>query len=381
MANGKNITEILILNLLDSRPMYGAEMIEEIKKLSGNTVIMSLPALYSSLHRMADKRLVNSYQKQSTIGGRCRVYNITKYGREYLEDHPIEINYNVTNNAAETINITNNIATANVNFSTLQNSVSLPLNKTSESTITVEPQTVIEEPVELKPLPIPAIEPIAEESKKDLEVLNNTQASEEKEEAKTESKQAITESVPEPKPEKKPMIQTSAYISPTDKIITTPEPKYQQTLIGLSGTVGGSDLRPLVKLNKVKVGNDYVIINRLRVIAALINTAIFMLVNFFCSLTKVVQNEYYNIVYIALAIYALINLAIYFVYPRIKAVFKPKKSGIKHLIIALGFFIFVLAYCLISQSTKLLWLLLFTFAPIIEFILIAKLRNRSCFQC
>ena len=112
MANGKNITEILILNLLDTRPMYGAEMVEEIKKISGNTVIMSLPSLYSSLHRMSNKRLVNSYQKQSTIGGRCRVYNITKYGREYLEDHPLEINYNITNNTAntaETINITNNI--------------------------------------------------------------------------------------------------------------------------------------------------------------------------------------------------------------------------------------------------------------------------------
>ena len=43
------------------------------------------------------------YQKQSKIGGRCRVYNITKYGREYLEDNPIEINYNVMNNAAETV--------------------------------------------------------------------------------------------------------------------------------------------------------------------------------------------------------------------------------------------------------------------------------------
>jgi len=103
------MTEIIILSLLDKRPMYGAEMVEEIKKISGNTVIMSLPTLYSSLHRMAGKKWVNSYQKQSTIGGRCRVYNITKHGREYLSKNPIQIDYNtIINNDNNILLITEN---------------------------------------------------------------------------------------------------------------------------------------------------------------------------------------------------------------------------------------------------------------------------------
>lgn len=362
------MTEILILNLLDSRPMYGAEMVEEIKRLSGNTVIMSLPALYSSLHRMADKRLVNSYQKQSTIGGRCRVYNITKYGREYLEDHPIEINYNdIANNNVnntETINAANNITASNVSFSTLENSVSLPLNKTIETTgFTTEANTVSEK-TQVVNVPVQEIQP----EQKTLEIVTPIKQNE---------KQVATT----PQSVNKPKIDTSAYISPTDKIITTPEPKYQQTLIGLSGTVGGSDLRPLLKLNKVKVGNDYVMINRLRVISALFTAAIFFLINFICSLTKVVQAEYYNIVYIALTIYTFINLAIYFVYPRIKTVFKRKASGIRHVIVTLVLFALALAFCFISGTTSLLWLIIFSFLPIVEFIFMTKLRNRSMFQC
>ena len=104
-------------------------------------------------------------------------------------------------------------------------------------------------------------------------------------------------------------------------------------------------------------------------------------VNFICSLTKVVQAEYYNIVYIALTIYTFINLAIYFVYPRIKTVFKRKASGIRHVIVTLVLFALALAFCLISGTTSLLWLIIFSFLPIVEFIFMTKLRNRSMFQC
>lgn len=362
------MTEILILNLLDSRPMYGAEMIEEIKKLSGNVVIMSLPALYSALHRMADKRWVNSYQKQSTIGGRCRVYNITKYGREYLEDHPIEINYNeITNNIVnntETTNVTNNGNADNVTFSTLENSISLPLNKEIE---TINSQSLTQEPVVTTPV----------QNTEQVQIQTEQVLNKEPETAAITEQQTNTAS----KATTKPKIQTSAYISPTDKIITTPEPKYQQTLIGLSGTVGGNDLRPLIKLNKVKVGNDYVMINRLRMVSTLFTAAIFFLVNFICSLTKVVQAEYFNIVYIALAIYAFINLAIYFVYPRIKVTFKRKASGFRHFMVSLVLFGLALVFSFVSQTPNLLWLILFSFLPIVEFIFMIKLRNRSWFQC
>ncbi len=319
------MTEITILNLLSTRPMYGVEMIEEIKRLSGNAVVMSLPTLYSSLHRMADKKLVNSYQREAAIGGRCRVYNITKSGREYLAKNPIEIDYSI---------IADNSALAHKTFATLEEAFSLPLNK--------------------KPLLPP-------ELPEDKRVLQ------------------ITPPPPPVTPKSTPKI--SPYIAPTEKITATPEPQFQQTSIGLSGTIGGDNLRPLLKLNSITVGNDYVTINRLRMVVVALNVAIFMLINLFCSMTHTVRSEYYSLVYITLLTYTFIQLAIYLVFPRIKTVFKRKTIGIRHLVITLILIALVLTHSLIKGTTSLLWLLIFAMLPLMEFVLLLIFRKRSWFLC
>ena len=325
------MTEITILNLLSTRPMYGVEMIEEIKKLSGNAVIMSLPTLYSSLHRMADKKLVNSYQQESPIGGRRRVYNITKSGREYLAKNPIKIDYDA---------IAANSAAAHKTFATLEEAFSLPLNH--------KPLLPSELPEDKRVLQIPEPVPPA----------------------------------PQPAPQsKKTTPKISPYIAPTEKITATPEPQYQQTSIGLSGTLGGNELRPLLKLNSITVGNDYVTINRLRVVAAILTAAIFILINFFCSLTHAVRTEYYSLVYIALMIYAFINLAIYVIYPRIKTVFKRKASGLHHFLVTLLMLALVITYCILKSTTALMWLAIFAALPLIEFFLMMALRKRRWFLC
>ncbi len=355
------MTEITILNLLDKRPMYGAEMVEEIKKLSGNTVIMSLPTLYSCLHRMSGKKWVNSYQKQSTIGGRCRVYNITKHGREYLTKNPIQIDYNIiadnnfdnitqaalsigNNSITEKADIGYNEKKPNKTYATLEDAFSLPLSKNI----------------------------IPEELPNDKRVLTLTPPPEP---VKPETK-PIT-----PKQTLKSLPDILPYIEPTEKITATPEPQYQQTLIGLSGTVGGNDLRPLLKLNKVKVGNDYVIINRLRMAATFISAVIFAIINFFCSLTHTAPNETYSLVYIVLGLYTLINLSIYIVYPRIKKIFYRKASFVRYALSSLIAFVLVLLYCFVNNMTNLLWLTIFTLLPITQSIIMLILRKRSWFEC
>lgn len=355
------MTEITILSLLNERPMYGAEMVEEIKKLSGNTVIMSLPTLYSCLHRMAGKKWVNSYQRQSNIGGRCRVYNITKFGREYLNKNPIKIDYKL---------ITDNSNLANKTFSTLEDAFSLPLSKS----LTPATNTLIEEKRILNVTPLP--EPAHREQVTQENLLT-------KEEPVALEPLKLTKTEPtipaETGTKKTPQI--LPYVAPTEKITTTPEPQYQQTSIGLSGTVGCNDLRPLLKLNALAVGNGYVIINRLRIIATLLNTALFMLINFFCSLTHSVQSEYYTLIYITLGVYFFIQLSIYLVYPRIKAVFNVKKSTTRRCIIMLMLFALGLTYCIINGTTSLLWILFFALYPLIELILLLVLRGRSWFLC
>lgn len=326
------MTDITILNLLNTRPMYGAEMIDEIKHLSGNAVIMSLPTLYSSLHRMADKKYVRSYQKEGTVGGRCRVYNITNVGRDYLAKNPIKIDYQ---------QIADQSVLTHKTYTSLEEAFSLPLNKN------------------------PLVPPELPEEKRILQIA------------------------PQPEPVKtKPTVKSipkvspyTPYIAPDEKITATPEPRYQQTTIGLSGTIGGNDLRPLVDLNNVTVGNDYVAINRLRFVAVLFTSLIFILINFFCSLTRTVRYEYYTLVHITIGLYCLIQLAIYLVYPRIKAVFNRKKVGIRQCIISLVILVIIIIGSIAAGTGKLLWLLIFTMLPLTEFSFMLMLRKRSWFTC
>ncbi len=327
------MTEITILNLLSNRPMYGAEMIDEIKRLSGNTVIMSLPTFYSSLHRMADKKYVNSYQKESAIGGRCRVYNITNTGRDYLAKNPIKINYQ---------QIADNSAKAQKTFASLEEAFSLPLSK--KPTTTALPD--------------------------DKRVLQITPA--------TPTTTPITT---EPKKKETKFASYTPYIAPNEKITATPTPQYQQTTIGLSGTTGGSDLRPLLKLNNIAVGNDYVLINRLHIVSVAITTMIFMLINLIFSFTHNVQNECYAVVYITLVFYALIWALIYLFYPRIKAAFSLKSTGIRQTIFTAILIALVIASSLATATPTVMWLLVFAPFPLIRFVFMVALRKRSWFAC
>lgn len=338
MARG-SMTELTILNLLNERPMYGAEMIEEIKRLSGNTVIMSLPTLYSSLHRMAKKEYVRSYQKESTIGGRCRVYNITKYGREYLAKNPIKIDYQ---------QIVDNSTTSHKTFASLEEAFSLPLNKKP-----LVPSELPEDKRVLQITPLPTTPTIQTDS-----------------------------IIAKPKIESKTSLY-APYIAPDEKITTTPEqPHYQQTQIGLIGTTtGGEDLRPLVKLNSVTVGNDYVIINRLRMISVILTAAIFMLINFICSLTHNVCAECYSIVYTTLFLYSLVWLAVYLIYPRIKMPFNLKNLTIRQIIFTLILVTLVVICSFATDTPNILWLLIFAIFPLVRLIIMAILRKRSWFLC
>ena len=200
-------------------------------------------------------------------------------------------------------------------------------------------------------------------------------------ETKLKTENSILVEEPNPKLNKKTKPDILPYIAPNEKITTTPEPQYQQTLIGLSGTTGGNDLRPLLELNEVTVRNDYVVINRLRIVAAMINTVIFMLINFFFSLLHTSQNEYYNLIYIVLILYACVNLAVFIVYPRIKAYFNRKACASRHAIITIVLFALILTCCLIASAMNLIWLAIFAFVPLVEFVLMLILRNRSWFQC
>ena len=302
--------------------MYGAEMIEEIKRLSGNTVVMSLPTLYSALHKLAAKKLVNSYWQEAEIGGRRHVYNITKAGRDYHAKNKIEINFDLLKQSQT--------ADEPKTFATLEEAFSLPLQN----------QTAVPE------LP------------EDKRVL------------KIERPEAV-----------KSKSRIAPYVLPTDKITTTDTVKHKQMSISLTGTVGNPDLRPLLKLNQVTVGNNFVMINRLRIITCVINILIFGLLNFIFSLSQIAQSEYFNLVYLSLGIYFAIEVAIYIVFPRVKTVFMRGKTFRRCTLVTLGLIAALTVICIVDHSLSQIWLGIFAFIPIVHCILMMSFQKGRIFQC
>ncbi len=317
------MTEIQILNLLNIRPMYGVEMIEEIKRLSGNAVIMSLPTLYSALHKMATRKLVNSYWQEAEIGGRRHVYNITKTGREYREKNPIEIDYELLKTQVKEDHKT---------YSTLEEAFSLPLNNH------------------------PSLNEVAE----DKRVLKLNR---------------------EPEPTLANKTKISPYLLPTDKVSATDEVKHKQMTINLTGTLGSPNLRPLLKLNQVPVGNDFVAINLLRIVASLVTIALFVLFNALFSLAKTAKVEYYNLVYICLLTYFAVVLAIYLVFPKAKAMFLRGKSFRWRAVATICLMVVIGIVCGVNHSLGLIWLGLFAFVPVVECLLMIALRKGKVFRC
>lgn len=83
-----------ILSTLSHGDRYGYEIIEEIKEKTG--IEIKQPSLYSSLKRMEVQKLVSSYWKDSSIGGKRHYYCLTNDGRKFLEENPVDFSiYNV----------------------------------------------------------------------------------------------------------------------------------------------------------------------------------------------------------------------------------------------------------------------------------------------
>lgn len=90
MSINKNLitgsTTMLILKLLDSRDMYGYQMIEELAKKSDDTFSLKAGTLYPLLHNLEDQGMLNSYEKNADSGRVRKYYSITKKGRGMLKE-------------------------------------------------------------------------------------------------------------------------------------------------------------------------------------------------------------------------------------------------------------------------------------------------------
>jgi PadR family transcriptional regulator PadR len=81
----KGSIDILLLSLVNTRDMYGYEMVKTLKEHSNELYSMSEGTLYPALKRLENKQWIASYWEQSEAGARRKYYRITKEGREELQ--------------------------------------------------------------------------------------------------------------------------------------------------------------------------------------------------------------------------------------------------------------------------------------------------------
>src|SRR5271170_2547587 len=79
-------TEPLILSLLSRGESYGYELIQEVKRLSGDQIKWTDGMLYPVLHRMEDNGWVKSRWAEAESGRKRKYYWLKKDGHQALKE-------------------------------------------------------------------------------------------------------------------------------------------------------------------------------------------------------------------------------------------------------------------------------------------------------
>lgn len=77
------VPELLVLRLLSVRPMYGYELVQEIRRSSNEVLEFGEGCIYPMLHRLEREGILSS--RRQTVAGRERVvYRATAKGKKRL---------------------------------------------------------------------------------------------------------------------------------------------------------------------------------------------------------------------------------------------------------------------------------------------------------
>ena len=78
------VPELLILQLLARQPMYGYELVQTIRRTTGQRLAFGEGCVYPILHRLERDAILSGRHEQ--VGGRARiVYRLTPKGHKQLE--------------------------------------------------------------------------------------------------------------------------------------------------------------------------------------------------------------------------------------------------------------------------------------------------------
>jgi len=88
MSTDKNLlsgnTTMLVLKLLDTKDMYGYQIIEELANRSEDAFRLKTGTLYPLLHGLENSGMVTSYDETADNGRPRKYYSLTKSGRSLL---------------------------------------------------------------------------------------------------------------------------------------------------------------------------------------------------------------------------------------------------------------------------------------------------------
>lgn len=79
------IVELLILQLLCERDMYGYEIRQQLADRTNNAYLMKEGSLYGPLYRMSGRSLISEHKEMAGAKRFRKYYHIEESGREYLK--------------------------------------------------------------------------------------------------------------------------------------------------------------------------------------------------------------------------------------------------------------------------------------------------------
>ena len=80
----KGTLDLLILRLLDLRPMHGSAIAERISQVTHGAFQIKAGSLFPALHRLEQKGWIQGEWEESAEGRRVRSYTLTSDGKRQL---------------------------------------------------------------------------------------------------------------------------------------------------------------------------------------------------------------------------------------------------------------------------------------------------------
>ena len=77
---------LLVLKLLEGGDLYGYQMIEELRRRSGDAFRLRAGTLYPLLHGLEQKGFVTAYEQAAESGKLRRYYHLTRQGQSALRE-------------------------------------------------------------------------------------------------------------------------------------------------------------------------------------------------------------------------------------------------------------------------------------------------------